>query len=387
MKKLFIVRLSIILSLLTFSFLLVSCNNNAAPIDSETSSDTTPVTVAPHTHEWDEWATVNEPTCLTEGKAERICACGEKETKTLQAVGHTGKDWIIDKEATLKEQGERHQVCSVCNESFNKEVIPTVTVTPLPGITDLDQYEFRPYYNLGHCRTLKGSPVVVLLFVDDNDSSWTKEEVLTATEDHIMPGLEYLEENAKKWGVDLDFVTESYSTPLSGYEIKYEGSVNPNLFDGGSTKDVVDKAAADIGCGSNWELYSYFKSKYPNDDIIFLSFFNKWGISYTRNIISAGYTEYAEHSVIFAENSELSETRLDDALALTVSRSILRLFGAESYFNTNDREALAIQKYPNDIMLSINNNIEENSIGHCTAYTVGWCHTVPQVCYDLRWWE
>ena len=62
MKKLFIVRLSIILSLLKFSFLLVSCNNNAAPIDSETSSDTTPVTVAPHTHEWDEWATVNEPT-------------------------------------------------------------------------------------------------------------------------------------------------------------------------------------------------------------------------------------------------------------------------------------------------------------------------------------
>ena len=60
------------------------------------------------------------------------------------------------------------------------------TVNLLPGITDLHQDQYRPYYELANCRALKNNPIVVLIFIDDNESHWTKEEVLEFTQEHII---------------------------------------------------------------------------------------------------------------------------------------------------------------------------------------------------------
>ena len=262
------------------------------------------------------------------------------------------------------------------------------TVNLLPGITDLHQDQYRPYYELANCRTLKNNPIVVLIFIDDNESHWTKEEVLEFTQEHILVGLDYLEKNAKKWNVNLDFTVESYSTQKNGYKIKYEGRVNPNLHNGGSTKDVLDKAAQDIGYESNWALYSYYKSKYPNDDIIFLNFLNKAGKSYTRHAISTGYLEYSEHCVIFADYLGSSpDERSNGSRASTIVHEVLHLFGAEDYYTSRSREQLANKKYPNDIMLWQYDDIEDNLIGDCTAFSVGWINVPPEVCFDPRWWQ
>ena len=380
MKK-FSVRMITGLFLIIFLMMLISCQSK---VDDPPATDENP---SSHTHEWGKWNIVMEATCTSPGQIERICTCGKKDIRPLQAVDHTSNDWIIDKEATLRESGKKHQVCSVCNEIFNEKTIPTLSVRRLSGITDVYQDPLRPYYELANCRKLEGNPVVVLIFIDDDESHWTKDEVLTFTDKHILVGLDYLEKNAKQWGVDLDFVVESYSTPLSGYEIKYEGIVNENLSNGGSTKDVLDKAAEDIGCGSNWDLYSYYKSKYPKDDIIFLNFLNKDGRSYARNVISTGYLEYSEHSVIFADYLGSSpDRRQDGSRASTVALEILYLFGAESYYSSGGRASLASQKYPNDIMLWQYDDIEDGSIGDYTAFSVGWTDVAPDVCYDSRWW-
>ena len=37
-----------------------------------------------HEHVWSEWETVQEATCSAEGKQERTCECGEKETKIIE---------------------------------------------------------------------------------------------------------------------------------------------------------------------------------------------------------------------------------------------------------------------------------------------------------------
>ena len=346
MKKRFIISTIACLTLMILSIALASCNNAGTIVETEDSqADSTQ-----HTHE--------------------------------------SEDWVIDKEATLRAGGKKFQICSVCNKIFNEKTTPPLTVTVLPGITDVSQEQLRPHYKLANCRNLEGNPVVVLIFIDDNESHWTKEDVSTFTKEHIMVGLNYLEKNAKKWGIQLDFVIESYSTPLSGYEIKYEGTVNKNLYNGGSTKDVLDKAAQDIGCDSNWELYSYYKSKYPNDDIIFLNFLNKPGRSYTRNAISTGYLEYSEHCVIFSDYlGSYPGMREDGSRASTIAHEILHLFGAEDYYTSVSRENLANQKYPNDIMLWQYDVIRHNSIGDYTAFSVGWTDVVPEVCYDHRWWE
>ena len=46
-------------------------------------------TVPPHNHTWSSWTTTLDATCTGEGKQERSCECGEKETTNIAALGHT----------------------------------------------------------------------------------------------------------------------------------------------------------------------------------------------------------------------------------------------------------------------------------------------------------
>ena len=47
-----------------------------------------------HEHTFDAWKVVEKPTCLADGTEERTCKCGEKEARTVDALGHTE---VIDK--------------------------------------------------------------------------------------------------------------------------------------------------------------------------------------------------------------------------------------------------------------------------------------------------
>ena len=161
-----------------------------------------------------------------------------------------------------------------------------------------------------------------------------------------------------------------------------------NLDRDGSTKDALDQVAADIGCDSGWDLYSYYKSKYPDDDIIFLCLLNASGKSYTRHSISTGYLEYAEHSILFADSyGAPAGSRKEGSRAAVVAHEILHLFGAEDYYTSLSRERLAMELYPDDIMLWQYDDIQSNALGDCTAYSVGWTDKAPSVCYNSKWWQ
>ena len=58
-------------------------------IEDTTAEITEEVTEPPHEHLWSEWATISAPSCVSDGKEERSCACGQKESKTVAAVGHS----------------------------------------------------------------------------------------------------------------------------------------------------------------------------------------------------------------------------------------------------------------------------------------------------------
>lgn len=45
----------------------------------------------PHEHSFGDWAQVTAPTCTEKGKEERVCACGEKEERDVDALGHNPK--------------------------------------------------------------------------------------------------------------------------------------------------------------------------------------------------------------------------------------------------------------------------------------------------------
>lgn len=270
------------------------------------------------------------------------------------------------------------------NDTLSSQPDKSEEKVVLPAIIDTYQEEYRPNYLLGNCKNLKGNPLVVLLFIDDDESNWSANEVTEYSDTYVKEGLTYLEDKAKEWGVELNFTIKSYSTPLSDYTLRYEGSVIKDLRISGSSKDVLDQAAYDMGYSSNWELYSKFKTEHNNnDDVIFITFLNKAGKSYTRNCISTGRTSYSEHCVIF---SDYLEGDSFGCKASTVAHELLHLFGAEDFYE-GFRQILAYQTYPKDIMLWMPTEAYENEIGDFTAYTVGWTDKIPQICYNEYWWK
>ena len=138
---------------------------------SDTSSPDVSDTEPPHVHAYGEWETESAPTCTSEGKETRKCACGDSEIhtteklphievtdagysasctvdgltdgkhctkcgevtvkqQTITAPGHTEGEWIIDKKPTVLECGSKHQVCAVCGATLKTESIPTLVHTP-----------------------------------------------------------------------------------------------------------------------------------------------------------------------------------------------------------------------------------------------------------------
>ncbi len=65
------------------------------------------------------WHTVIEPTCSSDGKQERECACGYKESAILPKLtegGHTYGEWAISIEPTCSSEGQRIRYCLDCEK-------------------------------------------------------------------------------------------------------------------------------------------------------------------------------------------------------------------------------------------------------------------------------
>ena len=71
---------------------------------------------------------VTLPTCTEEGYTTHICNYCDSEyiDSYTSKTNHIESDWIIDKEATEKEEGSKHTECTECGEVINKSSIPTI---------------------------------------------------------------------------------------------------------------------------------------------------------------------------------------------------------------------------------------------------------------------
>lgn len=100
----------------------------------------------PHVHEFSDWKTSKVATCITEGEEQRICECGEVETRKVNTTAHIE---VIDKaiEATCLEGGKTEgKHCSVCGEVL----VAQTDINPLGHNEVVDEKKEPTCLEAGH---------------------------------------------------------------------------------------------------------------------------------------------------------------------------------------------------------------------------------------------
>ena len=79
-----------------------------------------------HEHSYGEWTIVDEPTCTVAGVEERVCECGEKETRPVAALGHTYDD---EYDAICNECGYERTIDCKHDNPEKIEIVPSQSPT------------------------------------------------------------------------------------------------------------------------------------------------------------------------------------------------------------------------------------------------------------------
>ena len=154
-----------------------------------------------HEHVAGDWETTVQPTCLAEGKREKLCECGESmasEPIAINPNNHANRQWVVTTPETCQASGLKDEYCMDCNQLLQKDVVipqnpnshlfdmltNTCTVCgtkEFPEITSFDQAE------------MDDPKVVILLdYILDRSKHWTL-TLDSATEYVRLVGTAYTE--------------------------------------------------------------------------------------------------------------------------------------------------------------------------------------------------
>ena len=247
---------------------------------------------------------------------------------------------------------------------------------------DLDLInQWREDYNLGTCKTLSGNISIILFYVDDFESFWTDKEINDFTKNEIEPGLAFLSQEAKKYGVELNLTVEkSYSA------IYYDDEVITSVKNTGlASTDVLWQAALQIDYTSSSKMINAFRNKYKTEEIVCFTIFNKSGTSYALNPKKDAGIKIDEHCIVFARDLNSTQNGNAGSQAAVIAHEMLHLYGAEDFYASLSRKSLARIYYPDDIMLSAAYDIDTNTVESATAFYIGWTNTVPYVLKQKGW--
>lgn len=75
-----------------------------------------------HEHSYGEWKTALAPTCTAEGKKERECACGDKQTEAINPLGHNFENYVSDDNATCNKNCTETATCTRCTQTDSREI-------------------------------------------------------------------------------------------------------------------------------------------------------------------------------------------------------------------------------------------------------------------------
>lgn len=300
-------------------------------------------------------------------------------TTTTSRVVSSKPKTESSKPETVSSTSEDTSVIYKYEPSIPRDVSSAVAsekpVEKLVGVNKL-----RPDYDLGNCKDLRGNITVILFYLDDFESSWTRKEINDFTEKEIKPGLKFLENSAEKYNVKLKFKIEEIHS-----DIYYDGKVEVNTKKSGlATINTLYTAAKALDCLNDLDFIAKYKLEYSTE-ILSICLFNKKGISYALNPRRGDDTDIAEHVLMFSEDLETEELGPVGWQSSVIAHETLHLYGAEDYYKPASRKAIAEKQCPGDIMLSCQYFLWHNDFGDATAFYIGWTDTPPEYLYKKGW--
>lgn len=247
--------------------------------------------------------------------------------------------------------------------------------------------EYRPYYNLGSCRSILEPTYILVIFLEDGESKWDDQSINNFWQKCFHPGIEFLKQQAAGYGSSVVFESGQYNTGAQGEAITYNGIVVADLMNATVSTDILDQAASSIGYNSKEEMHEAMKEYSGKEQVSYIIAVNKDGISYTMSDKECDNYEYIEYCVFFSSYLNTNTGMLPSAFA----HEMLHLYGASDYYDPYgdfpNRAKLAEQHYSNDIMLKTYEDINYNVISDCTAYSIGLTNTIPDICLLSEWWS
>ena len=129
------------ISLAVFGLLLTGLAACGEKPSGESQDTETPA--SEHTHKFGKWTVVTAATCAQEGLEERVCECGEKETRPIEKLPHTWDEGTVSKEAKCDDPGTKLFRCTKCDATkFEPYYVDHTFGEPfaMPGYTTASPY-------------------------------------------------------------------------------------------------------------------------------------------------------------------------------------------------------------------------------------------------------
>ena len=160
-----------------------------------------------HVHSYSDWQYTVEPTCTEAGEEARICECGVRYTRVVEAFGHASNSGTITSLPTQTESGEVVIVCSRCAQEETVELPMLVNAATQSG-------------NLNTEKPTKQQLREAWMAVSNAETYFVQEPAVTApyaagqlTDELLASGLSYL--NLVRYAANLPSVQLSDSYNVS----------------------------------------------------------------------------------------------------------------------------------------------------------------------------
>lgn len=262
-------------------------------------------------------------------------------------------------------------------------------------ITDFEPHVFQysegvtayGYYDIGNCRKLTGSVYTLVIFLDDDVSSWNDESRNTFYNKRFFPSVDYLTRQAELRDVELDLQSGQYSTKRDQQNPpRYDGVVQPTVDKVIDNLDILSQTAETLGFPNIEVMHSFLQYNLGVEQIAYILVLNKSGRAYAVSDTTYNDIDSVEFVVAFSSNENGQKN-----VGSSILHELLHLFGATDLYDPSgdypERKKLCKKLYPNDIMMKSATDPESLTIGRLTECLIGWSDYFPPECDCPEWWE